>query len=56
MMLLIKFGTTAMHLRRSLALSAPMNKLTGLVKYGAVPGGTAWLLERKRYGQMMEDL
>ena len=56
MMLFIKFGTTAMHLRRSLALSAPMNRYTGTLKYVVIPGTTAWMLENNRYQEMMADL
>ena len=56
LMLLIKFSTTAAHLRRSLALSAPMNRWTGLGKYVIVPGVVAGWWEQGRHSQIMANL
>ena len=56
MMLAIKFSTIVAHTRRSLALSAPRNIWTAMVKYIGVPGLFAWSLEYSRYQQLMSNL
>lgn len=54
--LIIKVSTIITHYKRSLALSAPRNFVTGMVKYIFVPGIVTFMLERNRYHNMMSDV
>ena len=56
MILFIKVSTIVTHYKRSLALSAPRNIINALVKYLILPGTVTYLLERKRYGNLMGNL
>lgn len=47
--LIIKVSTIITHYRRSLALSAPRNLTTGLIKYLLIPGVVTFMLEKNRY-------
>ena len=52
----LMLATKAAHTRRSLALSAPLNRWSGPLKYIVVPGLLAWYWEYRRYQEMMSDL
>jgi hypothetical protein len=56
MIFFIKVSTIVTHYKRSLALSAPRNIINALVKYLILPGTFTYLLESKRYGNLMANL
>jgi hypothetical protein len=56
MIFFIKVSTIVTHYKRSLALSAPKNIINALVKYLILPSTVTYLLERKRYANLMANL
>jgi hypothetical protein len=56
MWIIIKISTIMAHHQRTLALTAPKNMVSAVLKYVVVPGFVTFLLERDRYKVMMSDV